>query len=344
MTNIVVIGAGSWGAAIATALMRAKQQGDKTDQNLNSKHINVLARRQESVDALAGGRCLHLPDSPTAMPIAATTDPDCLNDADLIFVAVPVVANQASFLLIHDLQARKQIREKNKNPATIVLCAKGICKADNGRAMLLTELAANVLPSHPIAVFSGPSFADEVFGGLPAALVAASHDPAIAIQVQEVFEGSNLRLYSNDDPVGVALAGAMKNVIAIAAGCAVGAGFGDNAKAAILTRGLAEISRFAHFMGAKPDTIYGLAGVGDLALTCAGPHSRNMAFGMALGRGEAPPSRLAEGSRTVAQLAGLAKSRGIDLPITSAVNKLVNHDFDLHKVVADLLARRAGAE
>ena len=136
----------------------------------------------------------------------------------------------------------------------------------------------------------------------------------------------------------------MKNVIAIAAGCAVGAGFGDNAKAAILTRGLTEISRFAALMGAKPDTIYGLAGVGDLALTCAGPHSRNMAYGMALGRGKPPPSKLAEGSRTVSQLAELAKSRGVDLPITNAVDRLVNHGQDLHEIVASLLARPTGAE
>ena len=339
MTQIVVIGAGSWGSAIATALMRAKKQNNKTNQ------VTVLARRQESVDALATGRCLYLLESQPAMSIDATTDPACLSDADLIFVAAPVVANQENFLMINDRQTDlQQNQQKNKRLATIVLCAKGICKADDGNAMLLTELAANILPEHPHAVFSGPSFADEVFTGLPAALVTASHTPETATQIQEAFEGSNLRLYSNDDPIGVALAGAMKNVIAIAAGCAVGAGFGDNAKAAILTRGLAEISRFAHFMGAKPDTIYGLAGVGDLALTCAGPHSRNMAFGMALGRGEAPPSKLAEGSRTVAQLAGLAKSKGVDLPITNAVDGLINHGQDLHEIVASLLARRAGAE
>jgi len=335
MNRIVVIGAGSWGAAIASALMRA------THKTVNPKQIIVLARRQESVDSLALGRCLHLPDTPLAMPIAATTDPACIDDADLVFVAVPVVANQPVFQMIRD---RQKDRNTDQKPATIVLCAKGISKAADGRAMLLTELAADVLPSRPIAVFSGPSFADEVFAGLPAALVTASLDLKVANEIQDAFNGSNLRLYSNDDPIGVALAGAMKNVIAIAAGCAVGAGFGDNAKAAILTRGLAEIARFATLMQAKPDTIFGLAGVGDLALTCAGPHSRNMAFGIALGRGEAPPSKLAEGSQTVSQLAGLAKSKNIDLPITNAVDKLVNHDWDLHKVVASLLARRAGAE
>ena len=208
----------------------------------------------------------------------------------------------------------------------------------------LPNLQPTFYPPINLQYFLDPSFADEVFTGLPAALVTASHTPATAIQIQEAFEGSNLRLYSNDDPIGVALAGAMKNVIAIAAGCAVGAGFGDNAKAAILTRGLAEIARFAALMGAKPDTIFGLAGVGDLHFTCAGPHSRNMAYGMALGRGEVPPSKLAEGSRTVAQLAGLAKSKGVDLPITNAVDGLVNHGQDLHEIVASLLARRVGAE
>ena len=325
MTRAVVIGAGSWGAAIATALQRSGQQ------------TMVLARRQESVDALAAGRCLQLPDAAPSMPIAATLDPACLDDAELIFVAVPVVANAASFLTIAE-------RQKDRTPAAVALCAKGIGKADDGSAMLLTDLAARLLPDHPLAVFSGPSFADEVFAGLPAALVAASDDLETANKIQDAFEGSNLRLYSNNDPVGVALAGAMKNVIAIAAGCAVGAGFGDNAKAAILTRGLAEIARFASLMGAKPDTVFGLAGVGDLALTCAGPHSRNMAFGMALGRGETPPAKLAEGSRTVAQLAALAKAKGVDLPITNAVDKLVNDGEDLPAVVASLLARRAGAE
>ena len=196
----------SWGSAIATALMRAKQHNSETHQQ-----VTVLARRQESVNALAEGRCLYLPKNPPTMSIAATTDPACLDDADLIFVATPVVANQANFLMIHNRQSGLQKNEKqNQKLATIALCAKGIAKANDGNALLLTELATNILPRHPFAVFSGPSFADEVFTGLPAALVTASHTPATALQIQNAFEGSNLRLYTNDDPVGVALAGAMK--------------------------------------------------------------------------------------------------------------------------------------
>ena len=324
MSAIVVIGGGSWGSAIASSLQRAQQP------------VTVLARNQQTVDMLAQGYCPRLPDCAPIAPLAATTNHTCLAAATMIFVAVPVQANSESFDLINTQQA-------GSKPAIVALCAKGIVGDDQADAMLLTELAHTMIPRHEVAVFSGPSFADEVFSGLPAALVAAGRDRATKT-IQDAFEGSNLRVYRNTDSVGVALAGAMKNVIAIAAGCAVGLGLGDNAKAAILTRGLSEIARFSAVMGAKSDTVYGLAGVGDLALTCAGPHSRNMAFGMALGRGETPSGQLAEGSRTVAALAHLAAHHNIDVPITNAVNKLVNHGEDLHQIVAGLLARPAHTE
>lgn len=325
MSHAIVIGAGGWGAAIASALVRAGQD------------VTVLARHIVQVDALAAGCCIRLPDNAAIAPIKATIDPAIIDQASLIFVAVPVDANAEIFDLI-------ATRQQNKPASTIVLCAKGITVTADGEGTLLPDLAKQHLPAHPLAVFSGPSFADEVFSGLPAALVAASIDSALAHRVQTAFDGSNLRVYANEDPIGVALAGAMKNVIAIAAGCAVGAGYGDNAKAAILTRGVAEIARFTVLMGGCPKTVFGLAGVGDLALTCAGPHSRNMAFGIALGRGDKPSPALAEGSRTVGHLARLAAQRKIDLPLTSAVDRLVNHGQDLHEIVAGLLARRAGIE
>ena len=324
MSAIVVIGGGSWGSAIASSLKRAQQP------------VTVLARNQQTVDMLAQGYCPRLPDCAPIAPLAATADHTCLAAATMIFVAVPAQANAESFDLINTQQA-------GSNPAIVALCAKGIVGDDQADAMLLTKLAHTMMPRHEVVVFSGPSFADEVFSGLPAALVAAGRDRATKT-IQDAFEGSNLRIYRNTDSVGVALAGAMKNVIAIAAGCAVGLGLGDNAKAAILTRGLSEIARFSAVMGAKSDTVYGLAGVGDLALTCAGPHSRNMAFGMALGRGETPSGQLAEGSRTVAALAHLAAHHNIDVPITNAVDKLVNHGEDLHQIVAGLLARPAHTE
>ena len=324
MSAIVVIGGGSWGSAIASSLQRAQQP------------VTVLARNQQTVDMLAQGHCPRLPDCAPIAPLVATTDHTCLAAATMIFVAVPVQANAESFDLINTQQA-------GSKAAIVALCAKGIVSDDQADAMLLTKLAHIMMPRHEVTVFSGPSFADEVFSGLPAALVAAGRDRATKT-LQDAFEGSNLRIYRNTDSVGVALAGAMKNVIAIAAGCAVGLGLGDNAKAAILTRGLSEIARFSAVMGAKSDTVYGLAGVGDLALTCAGPHSRNMAFGMALGRGETPSGQLAEGSRTVTALAHLAAHHNIDVPITNAVDKLVNHGEDLHQIVAGLLARPAHTE
>ena len=324
MKNHVVIGGGSWGSAIASALQRAQQ------------HVTVLARNQKNVDVLSLGRCEKLPKCDPVTPLQATKDYNCLAAAEIIFVAIPSHGNKDCFIKI----AKKQEASK---PAIVVLCAKGIVSDDHGNAMLLTKLANDLIPRHKVVVFSGPSFADEVFSGLPAALVAAGIGEENRV-IQSSFEGSNLRVYRNNDPVGVSLAGAMKNVIAIAAGCTVGLGLGDNAKAAIITRGLSEITRFSSIMGAKSDTIFGLAGVGDLALTCAGPHSRNMAFGMALGCGKIPSSQLAEGSRTVSALASLAKQHKVDLPITEAVNEVVNNGANLQHIVSGLLARPVHSE
>ena len=324
MSAIIVFGGGSWGSAIASSLQRAQQP------------VTVLARNQQTVDVLAKGQCPRLPDCAPIAPLAATTDHTCLATATIIFVAVPVQANAESFDIINIQQARSA-------PAIVALCAKGVVGDDQAGAMLLTKLAHTMMPRHEVAVFSGPSFADEVFSGLPAALVAAGGDYATKT-IQNTFEGSNLRVYRNTDSVGVTLAGAMKNVIAIAAGCAVGLGLGDNAKAAILTRGLSEIARFSLVMGAKSDTVYGLAGAGDLALTCAGPHSRNMAFGFALGSGKPVPTSLAEGRFSASILKARSKYESIELPICFAVDDIVNGDADIHTRISALLSRQAGQE
>jgi len=217
--------------------------------------------------------------------------------------------------------------------------------ASNGAGgLLMPELAQRLLPAHANIVFSGPTFADEVASGRPAAITAASQDQTAADSVQALFEGSPLRVYISNDPVGVAVGGAMKNVIAIAAGCASGLGLGDNARAAIITRGLAEMRRFTAALGGQSETVYGLSGAGDLALSCSGPHSRNMAYGLALGQGRQPDAVLAEGRHTVAALAARARAVGVELPITDAVDKVVNHQHNLQEVVNGLLARRAGYE
>lgn len=322
MTRTVVIGGGSWGSALAVALRGGGNEA------------TVLARDEATVQALAGGKCRQLDHLHAVDPINADTDPAILASADLILLVVPVGATA---------EALETVGRHNATGAPVVLCAKGMALSEDG-ASLMPELAETILPGRPAVILSGPSFADEVMSGLPAAIVAASTNKAAAQQVQDAFANSQLRVYASDDPLGVAIGGTMKNVIAIAAGCAIGLGLGDNARAAIITRGLAEMARFAAAAGAHADTIYGLSGAGDLALSCAGPHSRNMAYGLSLGKGENPQERLAEGRNTVAALAARGREMGVDLPITEGVNRVVNEAAPLREVVAALLARRAGAE
>ena len=322
MIRATIIGGGSWGSALAHAL------------RCGTAAPSLLVRDEATVSALAAGRCRQLADLPARPPFEATTDPAILSDSDMILVVLPVAATPDTLRLIAARAA----------PTTpVVLCAKGLVM-DGDRPLLMPELATRMLPDTPHVILSGPTFADEVMLGLPAAITAASTDEQAVAAVQQAFAGSHLRVYANRDPEGVAIGGAMKNVIAIAAGCAAGLGLGDNARAALITRGLAEMARLAAAAGARPDTIYGLSGAGDLALTCAGPHSRNMAYGLALGRGETPPDRLAEGRHSVAALAARGAALGVDLPITSGVDSVINHGADLGAVVASLLARRAGVE
>lgn len=322
MIRAAVIGGGSWGSALAHAL------------RCGSATPTLLVRDQATADMLASGRCRQLANLPPLDGFDATTDPAMLADADMILVVVPVAATRASLQLIAAHAAPS---------IPVVLCAKGLVM-DGDTQLLMPELAAQMLPDSPHVILSGPTFADEVMLSLPAAITAASTDKQAITAIQQAFAGSHLRVYANHDPIGVAIGGAMKNVIAIAAGCAAGLGLGDNARAALITRGLAEMTRFAAAAGAQPDTIYGLSGAGDLALSCAGPHSRNMAYGLALGRGETPPDRLAEGRHSVAVLAARGTALGVELPITSGVDRVVNHGADLRQVVASLLARRAGVE
>ena len=322
MRRVRVIGGGSWGSALAAALHDA------------GNDVAVLVRDEATVMWLAKGRCRQLADIPPVGPIAASTDPAILHEADLVLLVVPVGATAATIETAH---------RRTRTEAPLVLCAKGMAMTADG-ARLMPELADAMAPGRPSVLLSGPSFADEVMRGLPAAVVAAGTDSAAVEMVQQSFRASQLRVYASDDPFGVAIGGTMKNVIAIAAGCAIGLGLGDNARAAIITRGLAEMARLAAAEGAEAETIYGLSGAGDLALSCAGPHSRNMAYGLALGRGETPDVRLAEGRNTVAALAARGREIGIELPITNGVDLVVNGGAPLGDVVASLLARPAGSE
>ena len=231
---------------------------------------------------------------------------------------------------------------------TVVVCAsKGL---EPETRLTMAGVIAEVAPTARVALLSGPSFAQEIAAGLPAALVSASSAPSANEAVVAALGGERFRIYTSDDVTGVAIGGALKNVIAIAVGCSDGFGFGLNARAALMTRGLAEMSRLAVKLGAHPLTLAGLAGFGDLVLTCTGELSRNRQVGLALARGETVPAILAalahvaEGIGTARTARALADELGVDLPITRAVASVLHDGQTARAAVTALLARDPGAE
>jgi glycerol-3-phosphate dehydrogenase (NAD(P)+) len=233
-------------------------------------------------------------------------------------------------------------------PAPIVICASKGLDPEGGATM--AEKIGRAWPGAPVGVLSGPSFAEEIARGLPAALVAASTDPAVSAAAQDCFGGDRLRIYTSTDVLGVCVGGALKNVIAIAVGCCDGFGFGHNARAALITRGLAEMGRLAERMGGDALTLAGLAGLGDLVLTCTGDLSRNRQVGLALARGEALAEilgrlgHIAEGVGTARIARDLAERLGVDMPITREVAAVLHDGKPPRAAVGDLLARDTGAE
>jgi glycerol-3-phosphate dehydrogenase (NAD(P)+) len=232
--------------------------------------------------------------------------------------------------------------------APMVVCAsKGL---EPGTGATMAEVIAANLPGARVGVLSGPSFAEEIARGLPAALVVASNDGTLGASVQGCLGGDRLRIYTSDDVTGVCLGGALKNVIAIAVGCCDGFGFGDNARAALITRGLAEMGRLAERMGGRALTLAGLAGLGDLVLTCTGDLSRNRKVGLALARGDALADilgrlgHIAEGVGTARIARDLAVRLGVDMPITREVAAVLHDGKPPRAAVNDLLARDIGAE
>ena len=321
--TICIIGGGSWGAAIADRLQQAGHQ------------VRLLVRRAQTAEALAQSRVDQLPDTKLSQPLVATTDPAILAEADVIYIVVPIAAHPEIWAHIR-AHARKDVM--------LVFASKGLMQDADKGGLFLPEWLSGQNAKHPFVIVSGPSFADEVIAGKPAALVAASHDLADADKIANQFKATSLRVYSSPDPLGVAIGGAVKNVIAIAAGIATGLGLGDNARAAVVTRGLAEMQRLARHLQAQSQTLSGLSGIGDLMLSCAGPHSRNMAYGLALGSGAAVPDRLTEGQLATARLMARASYEGVDMPVTRSVDQVINHQQDLQTALANLLKRDVGLE
>jgi glycerol-3-phosphate dehydrogenase (NAD(P)+) len=234
-----------------------------------------------------------------------------------------------------------------KSASPIVICAKGI---DETNAKLVSEVVAEVMPGRALAVLSGPSFAIEVARDWPAALTLASADKEIGERIVETLASRHFRLYLSDDIIGAQIGGAIKNVLAVACGIVAGRGLGDNARAALITRGLAEMTRLGLALGAKAETLAGLSGLGDLVLTCSSLQSRNMSLGAALGKGQKLEDILAsrmsvtEGVATAAAALALAKKHGVEMPIVTAVDAILNKKAGIEETIEALLARPPRAE
>lgn len=326
MDKVSVLGAGAWGTALARHLA---EQGRVSLWSWQAEHARALEADRENRQFLAG-YSLGENVSPTADLAAA------VSDAGLVVLAVPSEAVRPTLVA-----ARAALPPQ----ATLVIAAKGI---EESSLMLLSEVTRDVLGDAAEArtVFlSGPSFALEVARGLPTNLVAAGIDRARAELVQQRVASDRVRVYTSDDPAGVQVGGALKNVIAIAAGASDGLGFGHNTRAALITRGLAEMARLAVAKGGNVLTLSGLAGLGDLVLTCSAELSRNRTVGYELGRGRvlsevlAGLGHVAEGVTTTRSAHQLAERLGVDLPITSEVYAVLCSGKPVARAVRDLLAR-----
>jgi glycerol-3-phosphate dehydrogenase (NAD(P)+) len=292
--------------------------------------VDLIARR-ENVPLLPG---IIIPET-----IAITTDAgQAVAGADLLIMAVPTVYMRSSLKALSGIVA---------STVPVLSLAKGI---ENETFLRPTEIIADLWGTLRLAVLSGPSHAEEVSRGLPASLVAASTDLELAQWVQEHFSGERFRVYTNQDVIGVELAGALKNVLAIAAGIGDGLGFGDNAKAALLTRGLVEMARFGIALGAEQATFFGLAGLGDLITTCFSPHGRNRRVGQRLAAGESLDAivngtqMVAEGVYTTRSVFARAKKMGVEMPIVGEVYRVLYENKPPLDAVSDLMLRRPSHE
>lgn len=325
-TRVAVLGDGAMGTACA--LLLAKKP-----------HVSVRLWSARE----AAGRDLQtqrenrrlLPGIPIPPEVTLTWDVDeAVTGVDLVVLAIPTAFLRSTLTRLAPALAHSRV------PGVSVI--KGL---EIGTLMRPTEIVADVLGPRPLAVLSGPCHAEEMARGLPASLVAASAAPELAGQVQTLFSNERFRVYTGSDMVGVELAGALKNVVAIAAGISDGLGLGDNAKAALLTRALVEMARFGVAHGAEPATFYGLAGVGDLITTCISPHGRNLRVGRRIGQGEALAAilggmaQVAEGVTSAKSVHARAVQLGIDMPISAEVYRVLYEGKPPWQAVHDLMVR-----
>ena len=320
--NIAVLGAGAWGTALALSFAARHAVTLWTWQ---AAHADALRHTRENAQFLPG---FALPDT-----LAVTADlPGAISDADLAVVATPMAGLRQTVAQLASLRPK--------------LPFLWVCKGlEAGTGLLPHQAVATVHPQATCGALTGPSFAAEVARGLPAAVTIASADAAFADRMAHALHGPRLRLYANDDIVGAEVGGAVKNVMAIATGICDGLGLGLNARAALMTRGLAEITRFGRALGARPETFMGLAGMGDLILTCTGDLSRNRRVGLALAAGQMLDQiqrdlgHVAEGVLTAHEVARRAQSLGVDMPITATVCDVLDEKISATAAVERLMKR-----
>jgi len=315
MNSVAIIGAGAWGTALAIQAVRA------------GRSVTLWAR-----------------DPARAAQIAATRENPRLPGhllPDAIRITGEFPTGDA-LLLALPLQHLREVAARLSPGGPVVMCAKGV---EAGSLKLPLEILDEVLPGRPAAVLTGPNFAHEIAAGLPAAAVVAATDPALRAAVVAMLATPGFRLYGNDDPVGAQVGGAAKNVVAIAAGAVIGAGLGENARAALVTRGLAELARLAVALGGRAETVAGLSGLGDLLLTCTGASSRNYSLGVELGRGRrldgilASRSGVTEGVATAPALVARAGRAGASVPICEAVAAVLTARITVRQAM-DMLQSR----
>ncbi len=334
MSRIAILGSGAWGTAIALSLSRR-----------GGHHITLWSHSVEEARQISGAHenILFLPGFPLPPDIVVTASEFAVCDAEIVVSVIP-----SEFLR----PTLARLRPHMRSGQVVVSATKGV--EDRSFLRMTQVIAAALTESSPtlpqldlvIGALSGPSFAIEVAQAQPTAITIAFHNPAIAAHVQHEFSSETLRLYTTTDVIGVELGGALKNVIAIAAGVAAGVGLGFNSAAALMTRGMAEITRLAVACGAHRETLTGLSGAGDLVLTCTGSLSRNRAVGQALGQGRMLPEildslggKVAEGVLTTRAALGLARRHNLEMPITEQMELILDEGKDPREAIKDLMLR-----
>lgn len=323
MQTIGIIGGGAWGTALAQSFGQA------------GKNCILWALEPEVVTSINTGRenKVFLPGVKLSDRILATKDLADAAKADAVMIVTPAQHMRKTLIPL-----------KNIIPSQtpIIICAKGI-EIETG--LLLSQVSYDILPQNPVLILTGPTFAAEIGRGLPCAVTLACKDKALAEKVAQDLSNRALRMYASDDIVGAQVGGAVKNVIAIACGVVEGKRLGDSARAALITRGLAEIARLTRALGGKRETLMGMCGIGDLMLTCSSMQSRNFSLGAALGEGKTLQEILAgrvsvtEGVHTAKALVAMAKNNAVEMPIADAVHRCLSEGADINDMIEKLLER-----